>query len=150
VTHYLQHHISTNMYTKWAILLLVCAIICNHHVDGECTIDQKKTVLRHCKPCLYTQHPKVSAVDMEVCCFWVRMVPNRDMNCILNLCTRKEKEAIVVNNLLELEQTCIMDHVPPTAATPPHRPHQVMYAGQGLPGAIDDKKYEAVMEVSEN
>ncbi|KAL6624644.1 hypothetical protein ACP70R_031965 [Stipagrostis hirtigluma subsp. patula] len=110
------------MYGKVAVLLfLVCAIVSNHQVNGVCTFAQKKSILRYCKTYLIVQHPVVPPSYMRQCCKSVKKVPNMDMECILGLCTNKEKKTILEDNLLKLKDHCSLDDLPPPPSPPSHQ-----------------------------
>ncbi|CAL4985144.1 unnamed protein product [Urochloa decumbens] len=96
------------MLGKGAILLvLVCAIVFLDPVVGKyptCTATQKKDILKKCRR--FIKHIEGSVLIGGPCCKAVRMVPNRNMLCVIALLSDSEKRYFSQVTIMKLQELC--------------------------------------------
>ncbi|TVU03025.1 hypothetical protein EJB05_28576, partial [Eragrostis curvula] len=107
---------------KVAVLLLIFVVFFSHHVSGNCTEEQKTAILGQCEEYIKPGSPLVLPSYLSPCCDKVRLVPGRDMACIVRLLTRSEKNKHSDRKILRLEELCVN----PDATPPPRLHRQVM------------------------
>jgi hypothetical protein len=89
------------------LLLLLFAVISPNQVIGSaCTPEQKAAILNQCEEYIKPGYPLILPSYASVCCDKVRDVPNRDMNCIVDLLTPPEKAKHGVDKIKRLKDLC--------------------------------------------
>jgi len=77
---------------KILLLLVVFAIISPHIVMADCNLEQKAAILVECHDYLSRNaRNNVAPKTWSPCCRKVRDVPDKDMECIIQLLTSSEK-----------------------------------------------------------
>ncbi|OEL19613.1 hypothetical protein BAE44_0019368 [Dichanthelium oligosanthes] len=99
---------------KAAALVLLCAIFFHNPVVGAppdpCTIRQKKRILLECDPVHRT--PFFKPDPDSTCCMAVRMVPRRNMLCIVSKLTREDKAKYSARKILGFKDACKLSSAP--------------------------------------
>ena len=90
------------------LLLIVCAIVfLQPPVMGKfptCTTTQKREILARCRKFILHQESSVSV--NSPCCDAVRMVPNRNMLCVISLLSDNEKKRFNQQRIRSLQDLC--------------------------------------------
>ncbi|KAL6660812.1 hypothetical protein ACP70R_001847 [Stipagrostis hirtigluma subsp. patula] len=88
------------------LLLLVFTVISPQQVACVCTEEQKDDILKHCKPFVSKNGSAGPPRYKSPCCKMVRIVPGRDIQCIIDILTAEEKEHNDVVKIGHLNQLC--------------------------------------------
>ncbi|OEL38772.1 hypothetical protein BAE44_0000210 [Dichanthelium oligosanthes] len=92
---------------KIVLLLVVFAIISPHQVMAECTREQKEAILVDCRKYLSRNARTIVAPKTwSHCCRNVRVVPNKDMECIKRLRTTRDRMRFVETRIMNLAHLC--------------------------------------------
>ncbi|CAL4985062.1 unnamed protein product [Urochloa decumbens] len=94
---------------KVAVVLLACTMIFRHTVvtgapHDPCTTWQKNEILLECDPLHIT--PLFMPGTNSRCCMAVRMVPRRNMLCIVNKLTQEDKTKYSACKILGFKDAC--------------------------------------------
>ena len=90
-----------------SIVVLLFAVVSPNQVIGStCTPEQKAAILKECEEYIKPGYPLILPSYVSVCCHKVRDVPNRDMNCIVDLLTPAEKATHGVDKIKRLKDLC--------------------------------------------
>ncbi|KXG28038.1 hypothetical protein SORBI_3005G078400 [Sorghum bicolor] len=93
---------------KILLLVIACAIVfLQRPVMGKfptCTATQKREILARCR--LFIKHLEASVDVNSPCCDAVRMVPNRNMLCVISLLTPLEKKGFNQKRIMSLQNLC--------------------------------------------
>jgi hypothetical protein len=88
------------------LLLLFTVVSPNQVIGSTCTTEQKVAILKECDEYIKPGYPLILPSYVSVCCHKVRDVPNRDMNCIVDLLTPAEKATHGVDKIKRLKDLC--------------------------------------------
>ena len=92
---------------KILLLLIVFAISSPHTVMANCTPEQKEAILVDCHDYLSRNaRNNVAPKTWSPCCRKVRDVPDKDMECIIQLLTSSEKVTFLEIRIKNLAQLC--------------------------------------------
>ncbi|RCV37590.1 hypothetical protein SETIT_8G076000v2 [Setaria italica] len=94
---------------KVVILLVVCVMTSPHQVISKrpiCTRRQKNTILNKCDYFIQQGYPIRLVSRNSPCCAAVRTVPDRNMECVIFLLTRKQQTKYSVEKIRALHRLC--------------------------------------------